>query len=104
MKTTLTALAILGALTAATPAEAQVIINGKVLNRAEINQLAHYTCGPVLPGNYWINLANGYWGYVGSFRVVGHIKDRCPAGSKGLFKQGNMSREGRLFAPGELLR
>jgi len=104
MKTVLTALTFLACALANSPASAQVIINGKVLNQAEISWLAQYTCGPILPGNYWINLANGYWGYVGSFQAVGHIKDRCPAGSKGLFKQGNMTREGRLFYPGELLR
>ena len=104
MKRLLTALAITWAGLAATPGEAQVIVNGKMLNQSEINSLAHYTCGPIYPGNYWINMSNGYWGYVGSNQVMGHVKDRCPSGSQGVFKQGNMSREGRLYSPGELLR
>ena len=88
----------------AVPASAQVWVNGKQLSPAEINWLANYTCGPIYAGNYWINMANGQWGVMGSNLPMGHVKDRCPAGSKGVFKQGNMSQEGRLFAPGELLR
>ena len=92
------------ALVSVAPASAQVIINGVRLNQAEIVQLARYTCGPVFPGNYWINMANGYWGYMGSTRVMGHVKDRCPRGQRGTFRQGHMSQEGRLFYPGELLK
>ena len=104
MKKLLFAAVLLGSTIAALPAKAQVWVNGKQLNQQEIAWLAHYTCGPIYPGNYWINMNNGYWGFVGSFQAVGHVKDRCPPGSKGLFKQGNMSREGRLYSPGELLR
>ncbi len=85
-------------LTAAiTDANAQVVVNGKRLNADEINWLARYSCGPVFPGNYWINVANGYWGYVGSFQAVGHIKDRCPKRRKSL------SERGLLYGPGEIL-
>ena len=104
MKTFLFAAALLGAALTAVPAKAQVWVNGHRLTAQQIEWLAYYTCGPIYPGNYWINLQNGYWGYMGSYQTQGHVKDRCPAGSRGVFKQGQMSREGRLYSPGELLR
>lgn len=81
------------------PASAQVIVNGKRLSYAEIQQLAAYSCGPIYPGNYWLNLQTGYWGYAGSYEVVGHIRDRCGDG-----RRPSLSERGRLYSPGELLR
>ena len=35
---------------------------------------------------------------------MGHVRDRCGGGRSGrVFNDGNMSREGRLYYPGELL-
>ncbi len=81
------------------PASAQVIVNGKRLSRAEIAQLSLYSCGPIYPGNYWLNMQTGYWGYAGSYEVVGHIRDRCGDG-----RRPSLSERGRLYSPGELLR
>ena len=105
MKKFLTAAAVLSVMLGVTPALANgVWINGKQLNSAEIAWLANYTCGPVYPGNYWVNMVNGYWGYMGSVQVMGHVRDRCGGGRSGrVFNDGNMSREGRLYYPGELL-
>lgn len=105
MKKFLTAAAVLSVALGVTPALANgVWINGKQLNSAEIAWLANYTCGPIYPGNYWVNMVNGYWGYMGSVQVMGHVRDRCGGGGSGrVFKDGNMSREGRLYYPGELL-
>ncbi|MGD1924940.1 MAG: hypothetical protein ACFB03_12245 [Paracoccaceae bacterium] len=103
MKTFLTALAVLGISLAPNLAAATgVWINGKQLNPTEVAWLANYSCGPIYPGNYWINMSNGYWGFVGSMQTMGHVRDRC--GQRRVFKDGNMSREGRLFYPGELLK
>ena len=96
------ALALGAGLMAATADAGQIYVNGKRLNGAEVAWLSAYSCGPIPAGNYWINLANGYWGYVGSSRVMGHVRDRC--GNRRVFRDGNMSREGRLYYPGELLR
>ena len=96
------ALALVFGLSAASAEAGNVYVNGKRLNRTEIAWLANYSCGPIPAGNYWINLTSGYWGYVGSTRIMGHVRDRC--GQRRVFKDGNMSREGRLYYPGELLR
>jgi hypothetical protein len=85
----------------ASPAAAQVVVNGKLLSGGEIAWLAEVSCGPVYPGNYWLDMNSGYWGYAGSPRPMGHIRDRC--GQRRVFRDGNMSREGRLFYPGEIL-
>ncbi len=94
---------LLAVLFTASAASAQVWVNGKQLTSSEVAWLSNYSCGPIPAGAYWINLVNGYWGYWGSARVVGHVRDRCSGGQRRVFKDGNMSREGRLFYPGELL-
>lgn len=85
----------------ATPAAAQVVVNGKLLNPGEIAWLANFSCGPIYPGRYWLDMDTGYWGFTGSSRTMGHIRDRCGQGR--VFRDGNMSREGRLYSPGEIL-
>lgn len=102
MRKCLFAAAIAASVLAAGPAAAQVYVNGQRLSQAEIAWLATYSCGPVFPGSYWIDMQNGNWGFAGSRRVMGHIRDRC--GQRRVFRDGNMSREGRLYSPGELLR
>lgn len=78
------------------PAEAQqVIINGKRLTPAEYAWLANYSCGPVPAGSYWINLQTGQWGYAGSARIMGHVRDRC--------RRPSLSERRRLYRPGEIL-
>ena len=80
-------------------AAAQVIVNGQLLNQRQINRLTAYSCGPIFPGRYWLNMQTGYWGYAGSRRVMGHIRARC----RGTRRKG-LSERGLLYSPGELLR
>jgi hypothetical protein len=80
----------------AAPAAAQVIVNGKALNPGEIAWLAELSCGPVYPGRYWLDDATGYWGYAGSSRVEGHIRDRCQ-------RRPSLSERRQLYRPGEIL-
>jgi hypothetical protein len=83
----------------ALPATAQVIVNGQQLSDQEIRELAIYSCGPLYPGNYWLDMATGNWGYAGSYQVMGHIRDRC-----GGQRRKSLSERGLLYGPGELLR
>ena len=83
----------------ALPATAQVIVNGQQLSDEEIRELAIYSCGPIYPGNYWLDMATGNWGYAGSYQVVGHIRDRCDGQPRK-----SLSERGLLYSPGELLR
>lgn len=105
MRRALAALAFASAIATVTPAAAQVIVNGKMLTQNEIAQLAFYSCGPIFPGNYWLDMRTGDWGYAGSYRVEGHIRDRCGGNApRRTWKDGNLSGTGRLYSPGELLR
>ncbi len=103
MERTLMGAGLLAAMLAAAPASAaEVWVNGQRLSGDEIAWLAELSCGPVASGAYWLDPGAGEWGYWGSRRVQGHIRDRC--GQHRVFQDGNMSREGRLYYPGELLR
>ena len=43
-----------------------VIVNSKLLDTAELALVDRLNCGNQVPdGIYWLNLANGTWGYVG---------------------------------------
>ncbi|MFK7944931.1 MAG: hypothetical protein AB8B85_18760 [Paracoccaceae bacterium] len=76
-----------------------VIVNGKALDRQERSMLAKYACGPIPDGNYWLNMNTGEWGYAGSSRVQGHIKDRCGNQTR----RQSLSERGLLWRPGELV-
>ncbi|MEO1470087.1 MAG: hypothetical protein AAFV86_13610 [Pseudomonadota bacterium] len=95
-KTAILALA-LGLATAGT-AEAQTWVNGKRLTADEMTALARYSCGPVWPGRYWLNMATGHWGFEGNPIPMGHIRDRC-AGTQ----RPGLSQRGMLYRPGEIL-
>ncbi|MBY8978166.1 hypothetical protein KHP62_20315 [Rhodobacteraceae bacterium NNCM2] len=82
----------------ATPAGSQTIVNGKLLSRDEINWLANYSCGPIWPGNYWLNTATGQWGFAGNPVPMGYIRDRCRGR-----RQPSLSERGQLYRPGEIL-
>jgi hypothetical protein len=44
-----------------------VFVNGELLDDAGLAVVDQLNCGTPLPnGNYWLDLANGVWGYVGS--------------------------------------
>lgn len=43
-----------------------VIVNGQVLNRADLAEVDALNCGDRVPnGRYWLDLQRGEWGYVG---------------------------------------
>ncbi|MEM1299128.1 MAG: hypothetical protein AAGH68_07580 [Pseudomonadota bacterium] len=87
-------------LAATSSAEAgAVVVNGKVLDFQERMMLARYSCGPIPAGSYWLNMNTGYWGYAGSSRSQGHIKDRCQGGQA----RQSLSQRGLLWRPGELV-
>ncbi|MEM0945664.1 MAG: hypothetical protein AAGI70_17145 [Pseudomonadota bacterium] len=79
------------------PASAQTIVNGKRLTAAATEALAAYSCGPVWPGSYWLNMTTGQWGFAGNPIPMGHIRDRCGSRRKSL------SERGMLYRPGEIL-
>jgi hypothetical protein len=44
-----------------------VFVNGELLDDAGLSLVDQLNCGAPIPnGNYWLDLANGVWGYVGS--------------------------------------
>jgi hypothetical protein len=89
----------LSALTATTAIAGVVVVNGQVLDWQERQMLANYACGPIPAGNYWLNLQTGHWGYAGSARTQGHIKDRCRRSNR----RQSLSERGLLWRPGELV-
>ncbi len=57
----------------------QVIVNGAVMNRAQLNLLDTLNCGsPVPDGRYWLNTQTGAWGYQGGGQE-GFIGQDCAA-------------------------
>ncbi|MEM1278061.1 MAG: hypothetical protein AAGH74_16170 [Pseudomonadota bacterium] len=65
-------------LAAATPASAgNVVINGVSLSADQKTWLSNYACGPIYPGNYWLDMQSGEWGYRGVPQAAGHIRERC---------------------------
>jgi hypothetical protein len=54
------------------PAIAQerlVHVNGQRMTDQQIAQLELFACTAIPNGNYWLNLSNGAWGYVGNWQV-----------------------------------
>ena len=84
------------------PADGRIIVNGKVLTPSEVNTLSFVSCGPIVPGNYWLNVQTGQWGFTGNPTPMGHFRARCHERRR--FNNGSMSRDGRIFNPGELDR
>ncbi|MGI9508752.1 MAG: hypothetical protein ACR2QJ_05315 [Geminicoccaceae bacterium] len=54
-----------------------VIVNGARLGPAEIGRLEQMACAPIPNGSYWLNMANGIWGYAGDNRPQGRLGDQC---------------------------
>jgi len=99
---------LLGELLSSAPSQAQsrmVTINGIRMSDRQISQLDYYACARIPNGNYWLNLANGAWGYVGSWQVQGHFGDQCNAWGNGQARQTrkSLSERGLLYSPGEIL-
>ena len=81
-------------------AERYIIINGQRLSIPEIQYLEHVHCGPIPNGRYWLNIRTGVWGYEGSPRAQGHIKDNCYNPQH----RPSLSERGMLFSPGDWIR
>ncbi|MEM8793415.1 MAG: hypothetical protein AAGE80_17475 [Pseudomonadota bacterium] len=58
-------------------AAGSVVINGMKLDAEQISWLEVYACGPIYPGNYWLDVETGLWGYRGVPQSAGHIRERC---------------------------
>lgn len=56
-----------------------VIVNGKIMNSAELLVLDTVNCGTAVPdGQYWLNINTGAWGFQGG-RQQGIIGEQCRA-------------------------
>jgi len=71
----------------------------------QVSQLEYFACTPIPNGFYWLNLANGAWGYVGNLQVQGYFGDQCNAPGNGQASQRrrSLSERGMLYSPGEIL-
>jgi hypothetical protein len=56
-----------------------VVVNGQRLNDAQVAQLARLNCTDIPDGRYWLNPANGAWGYAGGPQQ-GVVGDGCRNG------------------------
>jgi len=82
-----------------------VFVNGIRMSNQQVRQLEYYACTHIPNGSYWLNLANGAWGYVGNFRVQGYFGDQCNASGNSQARQQrkSLSERGLLYSPGEIL-
>jgi len=89
-------------LLAATPAWAQryIVVNGERMSEAQIQGLERLRCAPIPNGFYWLNPANGVWGYAGNPVTQGHISDPCRQSAR----RPSLSERGMLFGPSDYLR
>jgi hypothetical protein len=78
-------------------AQRYVMVNGQLLNEAQIRGLEQLACAPIPSGSYWLQ-ANGLWGYVGDPRPRGKVGEYCNR------RRPSLSERGLLYYPGELLR
>ena len=98
----LAGMAVAAGLLAATAAQAErhVVVNGQRMNPSQIAMLDRAACATVPNGAYWLNTANGIWGYAGNPRPQGTIGDNCAQRAR----RPSLSERGLLYSPGELLR
>ena len=96
-----TCVAVIGTL-AMSPAHAQrfVVVNGQLMNPAQIAHIEQMNCGPIANGSYWYNSASGEWGYAGNPYPQGILGDNCyrPA------RRPSLSERGMLFSPHDWVR
>lgn len=97
-----TALAISLVTTAAFAQNRIVFVNGQRMTNQQIAQLEFFACTAIPNGNYWLNLYNGAWGYVGSWQVQGTFGDQCNGQAQR--QRRSLSERGLLYSPGEILR
>jgi hypothetical protein len=56
-----------------------VFVNGALMTPAQLTWLDRIACLRIADGAYWLNPANGAWGYAGDPTVRGVIGDACSA-------------------------
>jgi hypothetical protein len=76
-----------------------VFVNGQRMTDQQVAQLEALACTAIPNGNYWLNINNGAWGYVGSWQVQGYFGDQCNTR-----RRKSLSERGLLYSPGEILR
>jgi hypothetical protein len=75
-------------------AERYVIVNGYVLNSAQIQRLEQQACVAIPDGKYWLR-NDGWWGHANDPTPRGKLGDYC--------RKPSLSERGLLFRPGEIL-
>ncbi|MEM7178047.1 MAG: hypothetical protein AAF503_10110 [Pseudomonadota bacterium] len=100
MRKTATTMIFAAVLCLAGPAGSQTVVNGRLLSPAEVSWFSRMSCGPIWPGNYWYDVASGYWGYAGRPTPIGHIRDRCLRAPQ---PRKSLSERRQLYRPGEIL-
>jgi len=82
-----------------------VVVNGVRLSDRQIEQLEHFNCAQIPNGWYWLNLANGAWGYIGNWNVQGYFGQYCNAAGNHEARQRrqSLSERGLLYTPSEIL-
>ncbi|MBI3530412.1 MAG: hypothetical protein HY067_20900 [Betaproteobacteria bacterium] len=77
----------------------QVIVNGAVMNRAQLMVLDALNCGSSVPdGRYWLNTQTGAWGYQGGGQegVIGEDCSGSQVQPGGDVEKGECERKYRL--------
>lgn len=80
-------------------AQRMVIVNGELLNAAQIAGLESVACTSIPDGNYWVDPGSGAWGYVGNPNLMGYVGDACGQTRR----HRSLSERGLLYGPGEIL-
>ena len=96
------ALVILFVATSAFAQNRIVFVNGQRMTNQQISQLEYFACTVIPNGNYWLNLYNGAWGYIGNWQVQGTFGDQCNVQAQR--QRRSLSERGMLYSPGEILR
>jgi hypothetical protein len=90
---------VLGALVLAGVVEAQarrVVVNGALMNPAQLAMLDRHACAVVPNGDYWLDVSTGRWGYARDPRTVGYIGAACGGGGGG--GRPSLSERGMLYS------
>jgi hypothetical protein len=87
---------VLGVLVLAGVGEAQarrVVVNGSLMNPAQLAMLDRRACAIVPNGEYWLDVSTGRWGYARDPRTVGYIGAACGGGGRS-----SLSERGMLYS------
>jgi hypothetical protein len=87
------------ALAASAHAQRFVMVNGQLMNMAQIADIEQLNCGPIADGSYWFNEANGAWGYAGNPYPQGILGANCQQA-----RRPSLSERRMLFSPLDWVR